>query len=543
MKTLKVQTYSYSVGYKAIEINELGLKPKPIGEGAFGEVYECISIDNKTIPQSLAVKIFFNQNPNKAPETYRTILQLQQRMSDYESNSSNKRLNQIESLSTLPRITFQGILNGKKVYGYITKFLAAPNWIGFNRLFDEENLEKRKKLKELFYRKSFNDKVSLAIQLIEGFQALRTMSFIHADLNPHNLFINLKTNNLAIIDFDSGAITNQGSSEAETFGKLGDWLAPEIRNQLIKSGQGRVKVNLYTDSWAVAVGIHAMFFWAHPLFYLKSQGKIDMKEYFYQYDYPSIDSNHNNFRIEYLDVYKKYNTFLNTLPHELLSAFKMSFNGGFYTPSKRLSYSQWLRVLEKAPNKQIEAKKPNPTFNKIKNRTFKIPALNTPKLTSFSTKLTLNRSNTISRKTKEFSSAIKTGTKNIWLQIFKPPEIKELKRKVNILEKSERKLEKKVIELTKQVEVLESERNKLGSTTQNLEKKNTRLIDSQQNLLAERNNLRRDSQSQKREIELLGRKIFYLESKKWLGENSKKAILLLLLALLLSWLIFLFNLN
>lgn len=539
MKTITVHNYLYSVGYKAIAINELELTSKPIGEGAFGEVYECIALNGKSTPQPLAVKVFFNFNPSKAPETYRTILQLQKRMQDYENKKTHKPLNQILSLETLPRITFHGELNGKTIYGYVTKFLAAPNWIGFHKLFDEENVEKRKKLKEVFYRKTYTEKMRFAKQLVEGFQALRAMSFIHADLNPHNLFINIKTNNLAIIDFDSGAITNEGSSEAETFGKLGDWLAPEIRNQLIKSGQGKVKVNLYTDSWAVAVGIHAMFFWAHPLFYLKSQGKRDMEDYFSQFVYPEIDVSNRNFRNEYNNAYKKYTSFLNSLPTEVSSAFKMSFNEGFYVPSKRLSYSQWLRILENTPNQvpkqKVAPQKVSRARTSPQNRNY------FSQLNSINKKIRSSKFFTIQIDLRPVTTSVKIGFKQVWLKIFKPPEIKELKRKIQILESSERSLTKKVSSLSKAVETLENEKDKLDTSTSSLKKKNERLIDSQQNLLAERNKLQRNNQSQKREIGKLRRKIFYLQSQKWLGQNSKKVILLLLLVILLSWLLFLLN--
>ncbi len=532
MKTILVQKYQHSTGYQVFALNTLGLKDKHIGAGAFGEVYECTSINEKAIPVSLAVKVLFVSSQKKAPETYKTVLQLQERMKYYEVQKLGKSLNTIQALQGLPSVSFEGELNGRKIYGYITKFFKAPDWVGFHRLFDEEDLQKRKQLKARFYQKSNEEKLQYAKQLVEGFKVLRLMSFIHADLNPHNIFINLKKAALVVIDYDSGAITNEGSSEAETFGKLGDWLAPEIRNQLLRNGNGKVKVNLYTDAWSVAVGIHALFFWAHPLFYLKSQGKVDMTDYYKRFRYPEVEMVYKNFRKEYEAAYHKYLSFLNRLPPELFEAFQLSFNVGFHTPANRISYSQWSKILgfkpQLPPNSQTKKKKLNgkptkkvkPTFPKIK-------------LPSFSINLTgLQKALSVSKNT----------AKNIWRLIFKPPEIKELKKKILVLEQSKKKLFKEVGALNLQVEKLSKEKNSLSGVTQNLEKKNIRLMDSQQNLLAERNTLLKENTSHKRDIDKLTREVKFLQSKKWLGENSKKVILLLILVSLISWIFILFSL-
>jgi hypothetical protein len=146
-----------------------------------------------------------------------------------------------------------------------------------------------------------------------------------------------------LIDFEGGAV----NENPETFGKPGEWLAPEIQEQLLKNNSPIIKVDLNTDTWAVAIGIHFMLFHFHPLFFLKVRGKKEMNEYFKNFKWPNIDKNHSNFRNELEGVYDVYIEKLqNQIPNELFKAFADTINKGYSNPNLRLSYKQWINAIK-----------------------------------------------------------------------------------------------------------------------------------------------------------------------------------------------------
>jgi len=346
MKVISVIQYKTSElnpefsSVKSIEIDD-----NPFDSGAFGEVYFCNSINGATISQSQVLKIFIDDGSGSAKRGFDTIQKLQEQIikhNDYLKQKNEKPIQQVNALRALPQFSYEGVLNGKKVLGYSANLLPKTDWMLFGQIFNEEDLDKRKQLRTNFYNLPIDHRLKIAYDLVEAFFHLEKMKFIYADLNPRNFFVNEKDGKLCLIDYEGGAINDN----PETFGKPGEWLAPEIQEQLLNSNSPIIKVDLNTDTWAVAIAVHFMLFNFHPLFFLKVRGKKEMTDYFKKHKWAEIDRTNSNFRTEVSGIYDWYIDKLKTqIKPALYKAFSDTINNGYKNRSMRLSYKQWLNVL------------------------------------------------------------------------------------------------------------------------------------------------------------------------------------------------------
>lgn len=346
MKSIQVTKFKTSeLNPEFNSIKSIEIDNNPFDNGAFGEVYFCNSLNGINISNPQVLKIFIDDGSGSALRGFETIKKLQEQIikyNNYLQQKNEKQIQQINALGALPQFSYEGIINGKKVLGYSANLLSNQKWMLFGHIFNEEDLDKRKQLRNKFYNLEIDHRLKMAFDLVEGFYHLEQMKFIYADLNPKNFFINEKDGRLCLIDFEGGAINDN----PETYGKPGEWLAPEIQEQLLRSNSPIIKVDLNTDTWAVAIAIHFMLFNFHPLFFLKVRGRNEMLQYFRKHKWPEVDKKNLNFRNEVEGIYDWYiNKLKSQIPPSLVTAFADTINSGFSNPNRRLSYKQWLRVL------------------------------------------------------------------------------------------------------------------------------------------------------------------------------------------------------
>lgn len=333
------------------QVRNIEIKNKPFAEGGFGAIYSCLSIDGKKpqIPQ--VIKIFRDDGTGNHVTGYETIQKLQDKIIVKNQDLKQKgqiTIEKIPALYALPQFSYEGTFNGQHILGYSANRLDTANeYVEFDKLLQDQNLQHQ------YYGLALKQKLQYALDLVDGVKILREMSFIHADINDQNLFINLKTGgHLVIIDYDSGAVTENPSDSPTTWGKPNEWVAPEIAKQLLQHQQGlpTVKVNLFTDTWSVTVGIHYLIFLRHPLFYLNRLGMREMQDYFNQHKWPGANKNSSNFNRSTIQTYDKIKNILNNTPQ--LSGIKkrldVTINEGFYNPSRRTSYGQWVSTIRSA---------------------------------------------------------------------------------------------------------------------------------------------------------------------------------------------------
>jgi serine/threonine protein kinase len=347
MKSIQVTKFkSTELNPEFNSVKSFEIEDKPFDSGAFGEVYFCNSVNGVRLQSTQVLKIFLDDGSGSAKRGFETITKLQEQIIShnlYLKQCNEKPIEQINALGALPQFSYEGVLNGNKVLGYSANLLNKSEWLLFGNIFNEEDLQKRKELRNKFYNIALDHRLKMAFDLAEGFSHLGQMKFIYADLNPKNFFVNENEGQLCLIDFEGGAV----NENPETYGKPGEWLAPEIQEQLLKNNSPIIKVDLNTDTWAVAIGIHFMLFHFHPLFFLKVRGKKEMNEYFKKYQWPNIDKNHSNFRHELEGIYDIYiDKLQNQIPKEIFKAFSDTINRGYSNPNLRLSYKQWINAIK-----------------------------------------------------------------------------------------------------------------------------------------------------------------------------------------------------
>lgn len=365
MKTVQLNSNLYkttNLNNEFDNINHIVIDDKPFASGGFGEVYLCKSANGKTLKSIQVIKILLDDGTGSDERGFNTIQRFQEEISKYNQklkNNNEKTLDKLNGLGALPQFSFEGMLNNKRVIGYSANLLETKKWIEFDSFFNEVDIDKRKTLKGEFYNISVNHRLKMAYDLVEAFKHLGNMNFIYADLNPKNFFVNMKEGKLCLIDYEGGAINDN----PETFGKPGDWLAPEIQEQL-RSGKSLITVDFNTDTWAVAIGVHFLLFPFHPLFFLKTVGRDELNNYLSKYKYPLIDKKDNNFREP--KAYDWYIERLNQLPSGIIKAFDETINYGYKNPNRRLSYKQWHQAIGSLMTKPI-VKKFSSNFSSVLN--------------------------------------------------------------------------------------------------------------------------------------------------------------------------------
>jgi len=353
MKSIKI------LGFKSSELNaefqsitSVEVADESFGSGSFGEVFICHSINGKPLNSPQVIKRLNDDGNGSASAGYQTILQLQNKMLDYNSKArknGDKRIDQIIALEAIPQFSFEGEMDNEKIVGYSANYLNPGQYLLFDKLFNNQDAEEKKRLRNHFYNLPVNIRLKMAYDMAEGFKCLQQMSYVHADLNPSNFMVSLQEGALVIIDYDSGAVIENKRNDATTFGKMGEWLAPEIQQQLVQTGTGNIKVNLHTDTWSVAIAIHFLLFNFHPLFYLKKRGLSQMDTYFNVENnrWPEIELTNSNFHKERREIYQDYRANLkNNLPAGIVECFSETINSGYYNPDRRISYGQWMRRID-----------------------------------------------------------------------------------------------------------------------------------------------------------------------------------------------------
>jgi serine/threonine protein kinase len=323
-------------------VHTLELNEPRLASGNFGDVYVCASINGASPALPQLVKILRDDGSGNDQRGLDTIQKLQQQI--IESNArrvaaQQPRLERLPALRALPQFSFRGQMNGRQVLGYSATRLDTE---GYRSFADIVGMETQLEATELYLTLSIEERIILAAEMAEGFQALSEMSFIHADINAPNLLIDIERCHLAIIDYDSGAVMDDTPT---TFGKSDDWLAPEIKEQMAQQSN-TVNVDGFTDRWAVFIGIHHLLFLGPPLFFFNNFVTSESVGIYLKNDrWPHIAPDHHLFNQQIESFYRDYLHNFGSLPQPLQKELSVTMNEGFFQPSMRTSYQQWALIL------------------------------------------------------------------------------------------------------------------------------------------------------------------------------------------------------
>ena len=354
MRTPKIQllqstSTGLAVGWEAIRTIEI--LAEPFGSGAFGEVFDCLTVDDKPPLQPLVIKVLTPDANDNHLHGYETIRKLQARV-----RAKSQAIAAVPGLYALPQFSFTGKLQNRTVLGYAAYKLDPAR---FSTM--EEILQNRFRD---FRTLTFGKKLHLALDLTACFECLRELNYIHADINPHNLLINLTDSfysherHLVLIDYDSGVVVDQPTDTPTTYGKKNEWLAPEVYEQesRLSNGKCNVTVDLFTDIWAVAVGVHYLLFSRFPFFFLKVAGPQELRAYLKKYRWPEVDKDYPNFNPTQTRIYDDYRKRFDRISGDLKRPFILTFNEGVYNRTRRVSYNQWTLLLKRVLDRRRSIK-------------------------------------------------------------------------------------------------------------------------------------------------------------------------------------------
>ena len=338
-------------------INTIEIEDKPFAVGGFGEVYHCISINGISPLTKQVIKLFIDNSKGSAEHNFKTTQRLQKKVDKENqkllSQQGKTLIELFPAFKGLPQFSFCGNLNGKTVIGFASDNLVSLGFTDFEHFLQDANLLSQ------YQKFPIERKMLIAFQLVSAFKVLEEFHFIHADLKPGALFINLNSAEIAVIDYDSGVITENVNDEPLTWGAANDWVAPEIWEQqsTIQSGD-KIKVDIYSDRWSVAIGVHYLMTTFHPLFYLTELSPRIAKQYFTpQNQWPFINKTAPYFQKANEVIYDQYLPWVNSvIPKVVKDKLSHTINFGYKNPVARTSYSDWkvaLQAIQEPPKIKV----------------------------------------------------------------------------------------------------------------------------------------------------------------------------------------------
>jgi hypothetical protein len=328
-------------------ITTLELEGPVFEGGAFGDVYALVAVNGAPPSTPQIVKVLRDNGFDSARRGFETIEKLQRKVLDANwdrQKAGEPPLQSLPALRALPQFSFRGEMGGEAVFGYSADRLDTAGYVPLSRVLDpgEDPEPRARYVSEL----TLDDRMLLAYELAEGVHALHALSYIHADINPPNLFVNVTECHVALIDFDSGAVTDDPREVPTTFGKKtdGEWVAPEIMDQLLVAQQGppMVRVDRSTDDWAVTVGIHYLLFLCGPFFVLRRSSSRSIRDYVTRLGWPRFDAADSLFSPGVEANHASYAALLGQLRPAVRKRMAEALNAGALDPRRRTLPYQWM---------------------------------------------------------------------------------------------------------------------------------------------------------------------------------------------------------
>jgi hypothetical protein len=227
---------------------------------------------------------------------------------------------------------------GTRVPAVIAKDLTAAGYEPFKDVFDDV-----RKWDRFALGLTVLDRVRLAESFATAYVILERLGFLHGDVNRENLFVNLSTIDVQLIDFDSGVVQVTGDERPLTLGKADDFVAPEAISETMVH---RAKLNRAAELWSVGVMIHYLIAASTPFFFLRNVSLKGIERYLREYRWPDIaaDSDLLTPHKQNRDFYTYYLKGI-VVPAEIRHAFAVLVNEGALDPERRPSGATWAGTL------------------------------------------------------------------------------------------------------------------------------------------------------------------------------------------------------
>lgn len=311
-----------------------------LGSGTFGSVYKVHSIDGK-ITNKYVLKIFsLEESQDKA---YTVIETLHKKIKRTQISSKVPIYYKYPELMGLPFMIFKGYdeIRNVNVVAFLMFDLLEMGYVDYG--VDHSDISEISALNP-------EDKLLLSFQFSKVISYLHDINFLHCDLKPSSLFINPKTKNLALIDYDGGFHVGE-QKKGLTFGSISHWLSRKWNKYIRERKKGdeiSIKEHINEEKWWLANGLFQILFGVIPYFFLKDADDKTKLIYLKSNKWPKANYDLDSFNLEikenYIYFLNIYNQLRNAGLDHLFNVFELTFNEGYKDENIRLESVEWKNI-------------------------------------------------------------------------------------------------------------------------------------------------------------------------------------------------------
>lgn len=325
-----------------LPLSEISFVENSFDSGGFGKLHKVLSINGK---QTIGLVVKLISDPDAANHALATISLLHKKINRKHSKREIGIGQAYPQLIGMPFCSFTALdeLNQIRLTAllmYDLKFLGYDDFgsDSFNKLkFAEHDIETK-----LYY----------SYQLATVISLLHELEFIHSDLSENAIWINSNSENLLLIDYDSGYHFDS-QDKPTTLGKISHWIGSKFRRILSKELEKQDLSHidrLAEENWVLANAIFELVFGVTPYFYLIDATDGTMQKYLKNNIWPDIDQSDKLLNPANYQTYKTVIDYSNLLINGglevLFNEFKKTFNKGFNGYQHRPKSDSWRKIFD-----------------------------------------------------------------------------------------------------------------------------------------------------------------------------------------------------
>lgn len=320
---------------------EISFIENSFDSGGFGKVHKVLSVNGKQ-KNGLVVKLI--SDPDAADHALATISLLHKKISRKHSKKEIGIGQVYPQLIGMPFCCFNAFDEINQIQ------LTALLMYDLKDLgYDDFGSDSFNKLK--FAEHDLESKLYYSYQLTSVISLFHELEFIHSDLSENAIWINSKSENLLLIDYDSGYHFDS-QEKPTTLGKVGHWIGSKFRRILSKEIEKQDLSHndrLAEENWVLANAIFELIFGVSPYFYLIDAADGTKQKYLKNNVWPEIDPGDKLLNTANYQAYKTVIDYSNLLANAglegLINEFKKTFNKGFKGYQHRPSSDSWRKLF------------------------------------------------------------------------------------------------------------------------------------------------------------------------------------------------------
>ena len=324
-----------------LPINQISFIDNSFDAGGFGSLHQVLSLNGKQI-SGLVIKLVSEEGASD--HALSSITLLHKKLTRKLKSEKTSIAQAYPQLLGMPFCCFNAKdeINQKSFVGLLMYDLRDLGYEDFgsdkfNRVkFSEINIETK-----LYY----------SFQLSSVITLLHELEFIHSDLSENAIWINKDTENLLLIDYDSGYHFDS-QVKPSTLGKVGHWIGSKFRKILSKESEKEEldhEDRISEENWVLANAIFELLFNVSPFFFLMDATDKTKQSYLKNNVWPSIKKNDSALNITNYEALELVVNYIDLLKSNgldsLVDQFIITFNKGFKSYKYRPKSSIWKDTL------------------------------------------------------------------------------------------------------------------------------------------------------------------------------------------------------